>query len=372
MVPDVEVAASPGAVAELRRRAERLAEARHPGVVELLGATESEGALEVRTAPAEGTPLAQAVLDHDELAGVVAAVATTLADLHDRGVVHGALTAEAVVVGSDGCPVLHDLAADVAGIVSADDVAALGILLDGLATDGPLADVAAWARQPDPARRPSARALAAAVAARVPGARLPGAPAGPTAATPSLASLLPAPPRRVLRPGRLLLAVVLAGVLTAAGLWLATPSAGPSTGPSSGAGTDRRAAEVTPPTTVTTRRVAGSSSTTAALPVAVWPPATVVHDGRLFAVGQRDDVVVVADWGCTGTTAAAVLRPATGEIWLFDGWVDAGEEATAVPAGRVEGGVSAVAADGDGDGCTDLVVTDASGGTSVVHPGRAP
>jgi hypothetical protein len=355
-----EIAVGVIAVEELRRRAERLAAARHPGVVELLGFREVDGTAELESAAVEGTTLADGPsLTADELAGVAAAVATTLADLHDRGVAHGALTAGAVVIGHDGFPVLHDLAPD--GGDPPTDVAALGALLASAGADGPLADLAAWAADPDPARRPTARALAAAVAVRLPGARLPGSPAGPAAATPSLGDLLQSAPRPERRRWRWPVLVVLlaVGVVGGGALALAPdvdshPDALPRRRPAA------RATSTSAPTTV------------APVPaLAVWPPATVARDGAVYNVGLRDDIVLVSPWGC-GAETATVVRPGTGEVWVYPRWATPDDEVTAVALDRVAVGATAKVVDADGDGCTDLVVHDTSGAATVLHPEVAP
>ena len=95
------------------------------------------------------------------------------------------------------------------------------------------------------------------------------------------------------------------------------------------------------------------------------------HDGRTWQVGEPGDLVVTAAWGCGSEATAAVVRPASGEVWVFGGWAAAGEELAAVPVTRVAGGVRAEAADSDGDGCTDLVVGRDGAAPVVVHPEAA-
>ncbi|MCB0976440.1 MAG: hypothetical protein KDB02_03170 [Acidimicrobiales bacterium] len=42
--------------------------------------------------------------------------------------------------------------------------------------------------------------------------------------------------------------------------------------------------------------------------------------GRTYEAGQPGDVVAVGDWDCDGTSTIAVLRPSSGEVFLFDSW----------------------------------------------------
>lgn len=48
----------------------------------------------------------------------------------------------------------------------------------------------------------------------------------------------------------------------------------------------------------------------------------VIAAGRRYRVGDPGDRVRIADWTCTGAATAAVVRPATGEIFLFDEWAE--------------------------------------------------
>ncbi|HJV09290.1 MAG TPA: hypothetical protein VJ653_06395, partial [Acidimicrobiales bacterium] len=75
--------------ARLGHEAEQLDAARHPGVVELVGMDGSGIGSMLLTALVEGPTLAAVgPLPLEEAAGLLAALATTLADLHDLGLVH--------------------------------------------------------------------------------------------------------------------------------------------------------------------------------------------------------------------------------------------------------------------------------------------
>lgn len=182
----VKRATTPAASARLRVEAARLAQAVHPGVVTLVGSHQVEGGDELRLGYA-GESLEGWRGTLPQLAGLVAAVAATVADLHDLGIVHGRIDAGHVLVGPDGRPRLCSLSGP-GDATAADDVLAVGRLLDGLADQAvdprrprrrqggaerrALARVVARATDADPRRRPSARTLSTSILAAVPAARL--------------------------------------------------------------------------------------------------------------------------------------------------------------------------------------------------------
>jgi hypothetical protein len=189
----VKSAADPVGVATLAREAARLERGRHPGVVEVLQA----GAGRLELAWVGSHTLETTRLSVPAAAGVLAAVAVTVADLHGLGIVHGRIDPGHVVLAADGRPVLCGLRGPLPGEPEpgpAEDVAAVGRLVDHLlgpdAEPEPIPD-RRWARRPwsgyhrrtlqlladratheDPARRPTARALATAIVEAVPDARL--------------------------------------------------------------------------------------------------------------------------------------------------------------------------------------------------------
>jgi hypothetical protein len=62
----------------------------------------------------------------------------------------------------------------------------------------------------------------------------------------------------------------------------------------------------------------------------------VERSGRRWAVGKTGDVVAIGRWHCDGEGVPAVLRPETGQIWVFSAWPDgdapvAGHPARVVP-----------------------------------------
>ncbi|HEX6420973.1 MAG TPA: hypothetical protein VFZ77_20895 [Acidimicrobiales bacterium] len=208
--PVVVKAAAGGGADRLRRERERLARASHPGVVALAGLPgagdhdggEHDGAQAVLCTVYAGESLSGWAGPAAAVAGLGAAVASTLADLHEAGIVHGRLDESHVLVADDGRPRLCGMVgAD--GATPADDVAALGALLGTLlrrVDERPrggrgrrgaartarraLGRVVEQATDHVPTRRPTARALGDAILAAVPGAMLPStAAAGRDAAT---------------------------------------------------------------------------------------------------------------------------------------------------------------------------------------------
>ncbi|HEX2118972.1 MAG TPA: hypothetical protein VHF91_07295, partial [Acidimicrobiales bacterium] len=203
-----KVAGNAGEAERLEREARQLEAARHPGVVELVGVDGHGIGAILLTAHVEGPTVDQTgPLPLEEGAGLLAALASTLADLHELGVVHGAVCGEHVIVGPGGRPVLCGLAyggragepagpapelprsfrdparADAEVLRPAFDVFGLGALAHFLAPDPPaghvLTRVAEEATSDDPACRPSARAVAEALQQEVPAARLPRGLASP-------------------------------------------------------------------------------------------------------------------------------------------------------------------------------------------------
>jgi hypothetical protein len=94
-----------------------------------------------------------------------------------------------------------------------------------------------------------------------------------------------------------------------------------------------------------------------------------VSGGSRWSVGADGDVVATGDWTCRGEAVLAVLRPATGDIFVFDGWAPADRDLVATAVARVEGGFALRAAElGDG-GCQRLVVDRRDGGPVTVPIG---
>lgn len=224
-----KVAGDPEQAARLRNEATLLEAGRHPGVAELVG-VEGHGVGSVLlTAHVDGPNISEmgaslvGSLPLEEAAGLIAALATIVADLHDLGLVHGALCPDHVVIGPEGRPVLCSLGyggrtgerpptppalpdgfvdparAALEVLDPAIDVFGLGALARFLVPSPPpghaLARVVLAATSEDPSVRPTARALAGWLHGGSPTARLPRRPVrqpAPAGSPPALADPLAA------------------------------------------------------------------------------------------------------------------------------------------------------------------------------------
>ncbi len=326
-------------VERLRRRAAGLTEAAGPGVAAVVrdGPT-AHGGWELVTAHA-GLPLDPGrVVCGARLAAIGARVADTLARRHAEGAVVGALELDDLAIGADGLPVLCAVPSTVAS--AADDVAALGRVLRGLASllppDEGLAGVLARACDEDPERRPTARRLAADLAA--------------VAAPPGRPRAVP------LRAGAA--ALVLCGAISLVILRGGAPSSRPP---------HRAAVTVTTPVPTSTASTLPVCVAAAGRPVGrgeACPAEVVVTagavevDGHRAVVGRTGDEVLVGDWACEGLRPA-VLRPATGEVLVYAA-TEPGRPPVVAQAERVEG-ATGLAARTEPDGCPALLVVTPAG-----------
>lgn len=432
----VKTAADAGHAARLHREAALLTIAQGCGVVSLVAQEGSAQEPVLVTARVDGPDLSHVPeLTVEEVAGVVAAVGATLAELHEAGVVHGAVLAEHVLLRPDGRPVLCGLgfggrageppvaeaplpeaAVDPARspgspLFPASDVLALGALLGGLLATATTSDgngvamdalraVAARTTVADPDLRPSARAVAEAVRHALPSARLPSPPgripvggsAAPADPEPDAGQALRAlrrqgaglPAGRGARPravpvlaGTALVfavALLLVRVTTdspaqpeSTARRLPAPSATPATVPST---------DAVPPSTTLPAPATHCPAVAGLLAADIdgdrcpeslrWEGGVVQGDERRWSVGQPGDLAVTGDWTCSGHATLAVLRPSTGQVFVFDGWAARGHDVSAPEAARVEGAFALRTAELDGDSCADLVVERAPGAPATV------
>lgn len=378
----------------LRHEAAVLAAARHPGVVELLeSGPVDDGGFELTTAFVGAHSLdTVGPLPHEQAAGAVAALAETVADLHDLGVCHGRIDPTHVLLGPGGRPVLCGFAGagrpgtipppsaplppdfcdpaadDGAPIVPSVDVFGLGALLRTLVLDAMRTDVepiperrwtfarlrrwtgydrrglltlADQATDDDPLRRPSARRFAAAIRDAVPSARL-------VAAAPSsceteddegVAEITEDPRRPLNRRGPTLVA----GVVGLALLLYGVTNLGASTRPAFPRADSAEAAPRPGCSRATGTPVADDLDRDGCPdPVRVAGDGVVAVGSTQFAVGAPGDRIVLGDWDCDGVATPAVLRPATGDVFVFTSWARPGADVAVTAATRVEGAIDLV------------------------------
>jgi hypothetical protein len=110
----------------------------------------------------------------------------------------------------------------------------------------------------------------------------------------------------------------------------------------------------------TTSRNATTSSTAAERHTAAAVADSILTvDGRRYRVGQAGDEVLVEDWDCDGTPTPALLRPGTGEVFVFSRWIERKE--LAVEPLLTVAGAEALVSETAGAGCPSLSVRTAAG-----------
>ena len=472
-----KTATLPGERERLLHEAEVLRMAAHrgiPGVAEVVVPPSADAAEPTLvTSAASGPSLAVAdPLSVVGVAGVAREVAHLLAGLHEAGLVHGAVEPGHVVLDGAGGVILVGLGrggqtgtpidgAEPELLDPASDVVAWGALVEHLldwsasseeeplvalrraigarpgrlnrlrgsrAAPRPgddrrrvLAALADQARNPDPAHRPTARSLAAAVAHRIPSARPPGAaasvatpPASPAGLIDRLSAHLtpshPAPVVPPVAPGRAPTEGDPApGSTTAVGSGAFPGPSEAASGPDDedegrsrlpdvlGSGARRRGLLVVacillalagfaaaPGLLRSEEAPVAAPATTRCQPV-TRPAADVdgdgceeaVHwaDGMLqagttrFALGVRGDVWAVGDWDCDGRRTPALLHD--GSLAVFDAWPAPGVELRGRPVASAPGaqGISVVAGL---DRCERPALTIPGAADLLVDPRRLP
>jgi eukaryotic-like serine/threonine-protein kinase len=375
----VKGAVRPGDAERLAHEARVLGATTHPGVVELCELRPPAESPQLVTRWVSSGSLAERRLPVAGAAALVATVAETLGDLHQRGIVHGHLDATHVLVDRRGRPVLCSFgrAATAAepppggeGRTAADDVAALGALLAAVLEPGDgapawfgcrrrgsptdprrlraLSTLANRARADDPTIRPSARALAASIRAT-----LGDADDGPRPAA--------RPRARRLAPFAPLAAAVL---VTTATLTVSRESDRPPLDEAPGQAVPTRPdTEVEHTASVSTTPTSVRSNPTTTL--ATSAP-EVEHDGRRFVVGEPGDDIVVTAGTCPLPPMAVVLRPTTGDVFVFEHWAERGAEVRATAEVNLGPGARLLDVRSD-DGCRPIEAV-LSDGTIVTVP----
>ena len=303
--------------AKLGLEAQLLRRSAHPGVVTVVSFSSTGDQAElILGAPGERTVAEQMPVTLRDCLDFVAAIADTVADLHAMGVAHGALRPDHVLVGAQGQPVLCGFGAAQSVVdprLFSADVIAIGELLAWLARRMPqdqrnarrVAAVVARSREHGPTARALAFMLADGHRDEV----------GSRAAIASHRSALGA-------------LIALATIATGAALFAGD-------GPSS---------STAPATTVPS----GSPSPTKE---ASQAPRIEVG-GVSYQVGQPGDLAYFVP--CRDDQRVILVRPGTGDIFVFDHLAQPGAPRTAQSVGRVAGALEIVpSAD---DSCSEIGV----------------
>jgi hypothetical protein len=297
----------------LAHEAVMLRRAAHPGVVHLLGTDDADPPTVLRLRRVGcGDLAAFGPMEVEAVAGLGAALSTTVADLHDLGITHGAIEPAHVLLDEDHRPLLCSFGrtrsgrGDGAAARRQADIRALATLLVDRLPATASSNVRRVLEGAKKGRRPaSARRLAWQLMEAVPDACLPGA-------RPGTSSFSPATMARLTRRHRVALPVVigLATCLTVG--WCALPVAhagGPARCPSADA----------------TCRSQALSHGLLTMP------------GGRYQLTGADEIAVMGRWGCGPVALPAVLYVTTGEVWVFDRWATEGQAATGRLVGRFVG-----------------------------------
>ncbi|MGH9186166.1 MAG: hypothetical protein ACRD0U_10195 [Acidimicrobiales bacterium] len=350
-----------GRAHRLEREAALLQQVRHPGVVELVRWHRDGDRAALVTRFAGRSVAASGPFSADVVAGLIGALASTVADLHELGLVHGRIDPCHVLVGSSGAPVLCGFSAagragetvDGRALDPRDDIVGLGTLLSHVLADatGRPHDIRSLRRLADQATADddaATRPTAAELAERISGLM-------PTARDRDGADRADTPVGRQAR--RRVLAIGAGGVvllLLGAIAW-------------------RRSDPVD-------RRAVGRA--TAACEASIGSSVDVDGDGcadeirvadgivevgdRRFTAGTVGDQIAVGDWDCDGQATPAVLRPTTGEVFVFPRWTDPSGRVVVSAETTVVGATALRPVSAPGRTCPLLVVDRASGPSVTV------
>ncbi|MEO8694273.1 MAG: hypothetical protein ABI658_12195 [Acidimicrobiales bacterium] len=301
----VKTAEGPTETARLSHEADLLRRSAHPGVVAIVSFTsEANGAELVLTAPSEHTVAEQMPDTLRACLDFVAAIAEIVADLHALGIAHCAIRPDHVLVAPHGQPVLCGFG-DAQSVVDPQlfsaDVVAIGELL-------------AWLARRMPADQRNARRVSTAVAS--------SRERGVTARALSFAladgrrdSGRSRPSTAGRRPAMVAL-LVLAAIAT--GIALVTGD-----GP--------------PPSAKVATTVATTGSNVVA--AAADTPRVEIR-GVAYQVGQPGDLAYFVP--CDDEQRVVVVRPGTGDIFVFDHLAEPGAPRTAQSVGRIAGALEII------------------------------
>ena len=396
------------ALTALTREAATLEEVRHPNVVEFVRFDVSDGLGEMWTVFAGDQTLASnPPRTLTAIYRSIAALAAALSDIHAMGVVHCRIAPEHVVLGPEGRPVLCSFSE--AGSTGeplptgevrlpSQDIADLGALMQHIISGAESTKLsrrsnlsrkrfertALDAQDPDHRRRPNAHDIAAAVSLLQDEAATELAEAPhvedvidendpvPNTTQPTLAELaaarfgdndVEAPPttgwgtyaKRTISVAAIIVGAV--AIVVGANTMLA---------PEQGEGLDAATtpaqvkASTTAPQPVVERTTPPTTTTLGVEVEALAARPTIEIAGASYQIGESGDIAATGDWNCDGEETAALLRPSSGSIFVFERWADDGEELTATALTKIEG-ATGIRAEPSNGGCDHLIVESVDG-----------
>ena len=353
----------------LGTEASMLSLAAHPGVVRLIAAAGDDQPSELVLAQVGGGSLAAVGRDMDwsEVAGLGAALATTLADLHEIGIVHGSISPDHILLDESGRPVLCGFGKATRCDVSesqalgADDVASLAALLPQLAEGPPPRSVGrllrSFSRGRQVGRARTARRLARRLIEAIPSARLPGTDAVDRGKVDDQSR----DARRVNRPRapaqRRLPALVL--VIGCALGFLLLLSESRAEGHIARTGRTGLSSVCYSADGECHAHAVASGSVLSA------------PSGRFMLIGTSG-LEVAGRWRCGGPGVPAILDLRGGNVWVFDSWPTdaAGISARLVARYPQAVGLRVVQGTPRGSRCDELLVTRRGEASTIVDPSR--
>lgn len=395
--------------ADIQREADLLRRLDHPGLVRFVDLVETaDGGRALHTEFVNSDTWASRPLaDPAERAAGMAALAAVVADLHQLGVAHLQLTPPHILHGENDLPVLCGLtsAAEATPESRHTDLAALADLchdpaLGRGALSGKLYSLADAAREGTLSARELARHLDT-IATKRPTRAAPVRVAGGGVLESIKRRCRPKP---LLRAGAVVVAVLAAFVI---GVRSGNPEPPPAAaapvqdealGEVAGASQDLLdeydpvdgTGPVAEPDLVSERdptaqpepvseRNPVAEPDPVALPDPIAEPgqiavsvreaaAVIEHGGRRYAIGTTGDFVETGDWDCDGQATAAIVRPSTGGVVLFDTWPGPGGTISLQERWNVD---SPTGADAVAHGQCDLLRVYTTGGSKLFNPAEA-
>ena len=344
----------------LRHERQVLEALAHPGVVRLIQERDgSASPSDILTSLVMGRRLADAGdLTTEEIAGIGASVATTLADIHRLGFIHRAVNSEHILLDGMGRPVLCGFGesrrsdggeAGAAG--RRDDLMGLTGALLSVCPPGSNRLIRALARF-ERSRGWDGRDLAARLVRSVPGARLPGE---ASAREPSFSKRSSARRYRSSRSRSAIAGGALGGVLALALLTYVVPG-----------GHAKRSKAERPPA------VCASAAPGPCIPMIARPVGSEIDEGsRLYRiVGANPVETFLGRWGCDSTRLPVALDRKDGDIWAFDSLPAPGARTLGRLVAHIGHATGASVRSGAG-GCDTLLVNRQDAGPVEIHPAQA-